>query len=129
MPGAKGNGRACTRMVESLDIYRTMCELAGLEVPAGVEGTSLVPLLNDPRGANWNQPAYSIWSEDGATTHGTAVRTRHAAGQLQRVAGLGGRDRGGGIGGGLPDPLGQLRCGRVQGAAPVGQWRAAQDAK
>jgi iduronate 2-sulfatase len=75
MPGAKGSGRACTRMVQSLDIYRTLCELAGLEVPAGVEGTSLVPLLNDPRGPNWNQPAYSIWSEDGRTIHGTAVRT------------------------------------------------------
>jgi arylsulfatase A-like enzyme len=75
MPGAKGNGRACTRMVQSLDIYRTVCELAGLDVPAGVEGTSLVPLLHDPRGANWNQPAYSIWSEDGRTIHGTAVRT------------------------------------------------------
>ncbi len=75
MPGAKGNGRACTRMVQSLDIYRTMCELAGLEVPAGVEGTSLVPLLSDPRGPKWDSTAYSIWSEDGRTIHGTAVRT------------------------------------------------------
>ncbi len=75
MPGAKGNGRSCTRMVQSLDLYRTMCELAGLDVPEGVEGTSLVPLLNDPRGTAWNQPAYSIWSEDGRTIHGTAIRT------------------------------------------------------
>ena len=74
MPGMKGNGRACTRMVQSLDIYKTLCELAGLDVPAGVEGTSLVPLLNDPRAA-WEQPAYSIWSEDGKTIHGTAIRT------------------------------------------------------
>lgn len=74
MPGAKGNGRACTRMVQSLDIYRTLCELANLDVPAGVEGTSLVPLLHDPRGP-WEQPAYSIWSEDGSSIHGTAVRT------------------------------------------------------
>jgi arylsulfatase A-like enzyme len=74
MPGAKGNGRACSRTVQSLDIYRTLCELAGLEVPAGVEGTSLVPLLHDPRG-QWEQPAYSIWSEDGKTIHGTAIRT------------------------------------------------------
>ncbi len=74
MPGAKGNGRSCTRTVQSLDIYRTLSELAGLEVPAGVEGTSLVPLLHDPRGA-WEQPAYSIWSEDGKTIHGTAIRT------------------------------------------------------
>jgi hypothetical protein len=74
MPGMKGNGRACTRMVQSLDLYRTLCELAGLDVPDGVEGSSLVPLLNDPRAA-WEQPAYSIWSEDGKTIHGTAVRT------------------------------------------------------
>ncbi len=74
MPGAKGNGRSCTRIVQSIDIFRTMCELAHLDVPAGVEGTSLVPLLHDPR-ANWDQPGYSIWSEDGRTNHGTAVRT------------------------------------------------------
>jgi iduronate 2-sulfatase len=74
MPGPRGNGRACTRTVQSLDLYRTLCELAGIEVPAGVEGTSLVPLLRDPRGA-WEQPAYSIWSEDGSTIHGTAIRT------------------------------------------------------
>jgi len=74
MLGAKGNGRACTRTVQSIDLYRTLCELAGLEPPSHVEGTSLVPLLHDPRGP-WQQPAYSIWSEDGATIHGTAVRT------------------------------------------------------
>jgi len=75
MPGAKGNGRSCTRMVQSLDIYRTLCELAGLEPPSHVEGTSLVSLLHDPRGPKWDQPAYSVWSEDGRTIHGTAVRT------------------------------------------------------
>ena len=74
MPGAKGNGRASTRIVQSIDIYRTMCELAHLDVPAGVEGNSLVPLLHDPRSL-WEQPAYSIWSEDGSSIHGTAVRT------------------------------------------------------
>jgi iduronate 2-sulfatase len=74
MPGAPGNGRSCTRIVQSLDIYRTLAQLCHLEVPAGIEGTSLVPLLNNPR-ATWDEPAFSIWSEDGKTTHGTAVRT------------------------------------------------------
>ena len=74
MPGARGNGRASTRIVQSIDIYRTMVELAHLDLPSGVEGTSLVPLLEDPRGT-WEQPAYSIWSEDGTSIHGTAVRT------------------------------------------------------
>ena len=27
------------------------------------------------RGVRWEQPAYSIWSEDGSTIHGTAIRT------------------------------------------------------
>ncbi|MGA1982549.1 MAG: sulfatase [Acidobacteriaceae bacterium] len=75
MPGAKARGRTCVKMTQSLDIYRTVCELAGLEPPSHVEGTSLVPLLHDPRGPKWDQPAYSIWSEDGRTIHGTAIRT------------------------------------------------------
>ncbi|MCU1322738.1 MAG: sulfatase [Acidobacteriaceae bacterium] len=74
MPGAKGNGRSCTRIVQSLDLYRTMAELAGLEAGAEIEGSSLVPLLQDPR-ATWERPAYSVWSEDGKTIHGTMVRT------------------------------------------------------
>ena len=74
MPGMKGNGRACTRTVMSINIYRTLCELAGLTPPDHVLGTSMVPLLKDPRGP-WDHPAYSIWSEDGRTIHGTAVRT------------------------------------------------------
>jgi iduronate 2-sulfatase len=74
MPGASGNGRSSTRIVQSLDIYRTVAELAGLEVPAEIEGESLVPLLHNPSGT-WDKPAFSIWSEDGKTVHGTAVRT------------------------------------------------------
>lgn len=73
MPGAKGNGRSCLRTVQSLDLYRTVCELAGLAPPSHVLGDSLVPLLNNPQAA-WEKPAYSIWSEDGKTIHGTAIR-------------------------------------------------------
>jgi arylsulfatase A-like enzyme len=73
-PGAAGNGQSCTRIVQSLDIYATVAELCGLPLPAGNEGTSLVPLLSQPT-AQWKQPAYSVWSEDGKTLHGVAVRT------------------------------------------------------
>ncbi len=72
-PGMAGNGTACTRMVQSLDIYATLVELCGLPLPPGNEGTSLVPLLRNPV-AEWKQPAYSVWSEDGTTLHGVAVR-------------------------------------------------------
>ena len=74
MPGAHGNGRACTRITQSLNLYRTLAELANLQVPPGTEGDSMTPLLADPR-APWDKPAFSIWSEDGSTIHGTAVRT------------------------------------------------------
>jgi arylsulfatase A-like enzyme len=74
MPGAAGNGRGSTRIVQSLDIYRTVAELANLTPPSEVQGTSLVPLLHNPNGP-WDQLAFSIWSEDGKTVHGTAVRT------------------------------------------------------
>jgi arylsulfatase A-like enzyme len=60
--------------VESLDIYPTLVELAGLPLQKELEGTSLVPLLKNPK-AKWDKPAYSLWSEDGKTVHGVAVRT------------------------------------------------------
>ncbi|HTB62447.1 MAG TPA: sulfatase [Opitutales bacterium] len=73
-PGISGNGQSCFRMVESLDIYPTLVELCGLPKPTELEGTSLMPLLHDPQAA-WDRPAYSVWSEDGRTIHGVAVRT------------------------------------------------------
>jgi arylsulfatase A-like enzyme len=73
-PDAGGNGTASTRIVQSLDIYATLAELCDLKLKDENEGTSLVPLLNKPD-AEWTQPAYSIWSEDGTTVHGVAVRT------------------------------------------------------
>jgi arylsulfatase A-like enzyme len=73
-PGAKGNGKTCPRTVESLDIYPTLAELCGLPAPKGTEGRSLVPLLKDPE-AKWDHPAFTVWSEDGRTLQGVAVRT------------------------------------------------------
>lgn len=73
-PGMAGNGRSCYRIVQSIDLYSTLAELCALPVPEGGEGESLVPLLRDP-GARWDEPAFSVWSEDGRTLHGTAVRT------------------------------------------------------
>jgi iduronate 2-sulfatase len=73
MPGAAGNGRSCLRVTESLNVYRTVAELAGLTPGPEISGESMVPLLHDPRTA-WDKPAFSIWSEDGKTVHGTMVR-------------------------------------------------------
>ena len=74
-PGAKGNGTACFHPVQSLDLYPTLAELCGLPTPPqGFDGASLSPLLKMPQAA-WGRPAYSVWSEDGHSLHGVAVRT------------------------------------------------------
>lgn len=42
-PKAKGNGSASPRVVEALDLYRTLADLCGLSVTDGVRGHNLAP--------------------------------------------------------------------------------------
>jgi uncharacterized sulfatase len=58
-PRKKTAGRSCPRTVEFVDIYPTLVELCGLSTPPGLEGHSLVPLLDDPAAA-WDRPAFTI---------------------------------------------------------------------
>jgi uncharacterized sulfatase len=58
MPGAKGNGRASSRIVESLDVYPTVAEFCGVKPPKNLAGKSLLPLLKNPE-KSWNRPAYT----------------------------------------------------------------------
>jgi iduronate 2-sulfatase len=46
-PGISGGGRIRSP-TEFVDIYPTLCELTGLDIPPHCEGASLVPLLRDP---------------------------------------------------------------------------------
>lgn len=55
-PDAPGNGTACRRIVEFVDIYPTVAAAAGLKAPDGLEGRNLVPLLSDPD-APWDGEA------------------------------------------------------------------------
>jgi arylsulfatase A-like enzyme len=59
-PGAERGGVRCDRPVDTMSIYPTLCELAGLSTPEHVEGPSLAPLLSDP-GADWPHAAVTTF--------------------------------------------------------------------
>ena len=73
-PRAKGNGTSSPRIVELVDIYRTLADLCGLPVPQELDGTSLAPLLENPL-MEWNRPAYTVWNENSRGVTGVSVRT------------------------------------------------------
>jgi iduronate 2-sulfatase len=57
-PGMKSPGAHTDALVEFVDIYPTLCELAGLPLPGHLEGTSFKPLLDD-RERPWKSAAFS----------------------------------------------------------------------
>jgi iduronate 2-sulfatase len=63
-PGRAAGGAQTSALVELVDIYPTLCDLAGLPKPDRLEGTSLVPLLDDP-GREWKTAAFSQYPRKG----------------------------------------------------------------
>ncbi len=61
VPGMTQAGSRSTRPVDTMSIYPTLCELAGIPIPAHVEGRSIARLLAKPS-LKWKWPAI--------TTHG-----------------------------------------------------------
>jgi len=66
-PGIEG-GRVSRRLVEFIDIYPTLCDLAGLPQPDHLQGQSMLPLLLDAE-----------------AEHKQAVYTRHGGGDAVRT--------------------------------------------
>ncbi len=58
-PRKKTAGQGCRRTVEFVDIYPTLAELCGLALPPGLEGKSLISLLDNPE-AVWDKPAFTL---------------------------------------------------------------------
>lgn len=58
VPGMASSGQHTAALVELVDIYPTLAELAGLPLPKTLEGISFKPLLTDPQ-KNWKPAAFS----------------------------------------------------------------------
>jgi uncharacterized sulfatase len=75
-PGVSAHGKGSPRVVEYLDVYPTLAELAGVSPPSNLEGRSLVPLVKNPD-APWDHPAFTQVRRGGAQKFfmGYSVRT------------------------------------------------------
>ncbi|HKT61782.1 MAG TPA: sulfatase [Gemmatimonadales bacterium] len=80
-PGVGPAGLRLEQLVELVDVYPTLSELAGLPVPGWLQGTSAVPLLRRPD-RPWKRAAFSQFlrrgrwlGADGVETMGYGMRT------------------------------------------------------
>jgi len=70
-PGQPRN-RVSQRLVELVDLYPTLTQLCSLPVPDGMEGASMLPLLENPD-REWKKAAFSMHERRGQ--FGVSVRT------------------------------------------------------
>jgi iduronate 2-sulfatase len=77
VPGQRTRPSRTNALVEFVDIYPSLCELAGIPMAAELEGTSFKPLLENPA-RPWKQAAFSHITRNVANaglTIGHAMRT------------------------------------------------------
>ena len=69
VPGMKHAGAKATGLVEFVDIYPTLAELAGLPLPAHLEGLSFKPVIDHPT-RPWKPAAFSQYPRPGNSATG-----------------------------------------------------------
>jgi arylsulfatase A-like enzyme len=71
-PRTKSIGKRTDAIVEFVDIYPTLAELAGLALPKHLEGASFVPVLADPQ-RTWKRAAFSQFPRPAGVAGGKPV--------------------------------------------------------
>lgn len=72
VPGMKNAGKHTKALVEFVDVYPTLADLAGLPLPGHLEGLSCKPVLDNPNRA-WKRAAFSQYPRK--TLMGYSMRT------------------------------------------------------
>ena len=65
-PRRKGNGQTCEQPVGLINVYKTLCDLTGINPPDYIDGNSLRPWLDDPALPK-QQPAMTTWGRGNYT--------------------------------------------------------------
>ncbi|TKJ36319.1 MAG: iduronate sulfatase [Planctomycetes bacterium B3_Pla] len=73
VPGMRTAGKRTKALTEYVDIYPTLSEACGLELPAHLEGCSMMPLLDDPD-RSWKKAAFSQYPR--GKVMGYSMRTK-----------------------------------------------------
>jgi len=74
VPGMTDKGHRSAALVELVDIYPTLAELAKLPMPTHVQGKSFVPVLQHPD-QKWKEVALSQFPRDNGEVMGYSMRT------------------------------------------------------
>lgn len=64
VPNIAKSGTQCNRLVELIDLYPTLADLCNFEIPNGLEGISMKPLLIDPE-REWKKGAFTAMGLSG----------------------------------------------------------------
>ena len=67
------HGKVTTHITELIDLYPTLAELSGLKVPHSLQGSSMLPLLKNPKSDGWKKELAFTISRNG----GESIRTPH----------------------------------------------------
>ena len=66
-PGMKKTGAHSDALVEFVDIYPTLCDVANIPMPGNLEGVSMKPLLDNPN-LKWKTAAFSQYPRNAGKT-------------------------------------------------------------